>query len=421
MKWMNSTILIAAAKDSFDPEPHSDQYVHQPLLPEAAFFMSKIMTFPMITCFQDVWAQVEKNEAITRTQKDGYVVLDYDSIMAESFDTPVALECRGLKFAEDGTLLARPFHKFFNPYEKERPEDIDWSVSYRVLSKLDGSMVHPCLLDGEVVFMTRAGVTRHADHAKSFATDRMTDVCGALLRDGITPIFEFTSPENQIVISYDETQLTLLAARHNVSGAYLSWPQLEDLASQMDTPLVETIDLDLGQSGPEFLEAIAKIRDIVDIEGYVVVFETGHRLKLKTNSYALRHKAISSFRNEANVLSWVVEGVVDDVLPIMRADRADMLRVYQRTILNSVDILSKQLEAFYVEHEGLDRKSYALAVKSKLPKKLLGAAFARLGGKDAKAAIFGVLDHARQKESRVDEIRDLFGMNWEPDLEVIEQ
>jgi len=375
------------------------------------------MTFPMIKNLQDVLPHVDSNPAITCTEREGYSVLDYDSMLAETFDTAFALECRGMKFDADGNLIARPFHKFFNPYEMERPEDMDWSVPYRILSKLDGSMVHPCLLDDAVVFMTRAGATRHAEHAKSFATEKLTGVCDAVLRSGITPIFEFTSPENQVVLAYEDTQLTLLAARHMQSGAYLSWAELEDMAAKMEVPLVASIDLDVGSSGSEFEAAIASIRELSGIEGYVIVFDNGHRLKLKTKSYALRHKAISSFRNEANVLSWVVEGLVDDVLPILREDRADMLRTYHKTVLASVDVLAKQIEAFHSEHKDLDRKSYALAVQSKLPAKLKGPTFSHLGGKSARAGVFGILDHARHKEARIDEIRNLFGMEWEPDSE----
>jgi RNA ligase len=41
------------------------------------------------------------------------------------------------------------------------------------------------------------------------------------LDTNITPIFEFCSKKNKVVIEYEEDRMTLLAARENVSGKYL--------------------------------------------------------------------------------------------------------------------------------------------------------------------------------------------------------
>ena len=50
--------------------------------------------------------------------RDGYTVIDYVYALPDSFDNPYRLECGGIKFAPDGSVLARPFHKFFNIGEK---------------------------------------------------------------------------------------------------------------------------------------------------------------------------------------------------------------------------------------------------------------------------------------------------------------
>jgi uncharacterized protein YqhQ len=41
------------------------------------------------------------------------------------------------------------------------------------------------------------------------------------MANDITPIFEYVGPHNKVVISYEEENMILLAARENVSGTYL--------------------------------------------------------------------------------------------------------------------------------------------------------------------------------------------------------
>ena len=41
------------------------------------------------------------------------------------------------------------------------------------------------------------------------------------IANDITPIYEYTAPTNRIVLKYDVEQLTLLAARHMITGEYL--------------------------------------------------------------------------------------------------------------------------------------------------------------------------------------------------------
>ena len=97
--------------------------------------------------------------------------------MDDTFDTAIARECRGLKFDADGRIIARPFHKFFNLGEKERVEDIDWSAPHQLFDKLDGSMIHPAMLNGEMVFMTRMGATDQARLAQASWPVRASTRC----------------------------------------------------------------------------------------------------------------------------------------------------------------------------------------------------------------------------------------------------
>ena len=84
-------------------------------------------------------------------------------------------ECRGLIFSKEGKVLARRFHKFFNLNEKKETklENIPFSSStkYVLLTKLDGSMISPFLLNDSVVWASKKGPSPVATSVTEYVTD----------------------------------------------------------------------------------------------------------------------------------------------------------------------------------------------------------------------------------------------------------
>ena len=372
--------------------------------------------FVEIETLDDILPHISLEGGINHWDRGAYSVIDYNFVEKDTFASPYALECRGLKFAPDGSLLARPFHKFFNLGEKEAPETIDFSTPHRVLEKRDGSMIHPCLLGEDLVFMTRKGKTDHADLALSQASAGALALCREMLSEGITPIFEFTSPENRVVVAYDVAELTLLAARRMTSGAYLDWATLEDRAAHHGVPLV-------AASGPvaDLNSFVSDARALEAMEGYVIAFDTGHRIKLKADAYVLRHKALGGLAYEKNVLAWIVARAVDDVAPLLRPEDRRLLLDYAEAVERSVEAHATRIEAFHAANKDLSRKDYALKAQAELDKRLTRVAFALLDGREARGEMFKILDWATHSENRPPEIRDLLGATWEaPDLKTID-
>lgn len=50
---------------------------------------------------------------------------------------------------------------------------------------------------------------------------------------GWTPLFEFCTVENRVVIEYPTDLLLLLSIRHNRSGAYLTWSIVKQLVRRL--------------------------------------------------------------------------------------------------------------------------------------------------------------------------------------------
>lgn len=366
---------------------------------------------------EDVLPHIRLDDGLSFVRRDGYSILDYIYVTETTFTNPLALECRGLKFGADGRLLARPFHKFFNLGEKERPHEVDWSRPHTVFEKLDGSMVHPARLNGATVFMTRKGLSEQAVSAWNVAGENVRRMAEDLILSGLTPMFEFTSPNNHIVVPYNDERLTLLAIRETVSGRYYSHAELMEAARSFRVATPEVYNM-MGDADA----LIGRARTLEGKEGYVVAFDDGHRLKIKADAYVLRHKALSQSVLEKNVLNWIATGAIDDVLPllpnIVRAKIVD----YQRRLFGCLETHCRVVDAFVREHEEAPRRNFAAAVQTELHPRLRQAAFAKLDGKDTRAFFLKLLEWAAGSQTRIDGLRDLFPIVWQsselPEIEL---
>lgn len=363
--------------------------------------------FPRIEHIDDVTPHISFDRGFVVSQRTNHTVIDYVYTVPETFRTAMACECRGLKFDADGRLIARPFHKFFNLGERERIEDIDWSAAHDLLDKLDGSMVHPVMLEGNLIFMTRMGVTGQARLAQRHADECVLDLSRHLLASGNTPIFEFTSPQNRIVVAYDKPVLTLLAVRAMTSGNYLTRAETARLSERFGVPIVRTFG---RVDDPKSF--VAKARQESGIEGYVVTFDDGRRIKLKTDGYVLRHRALAGVQFEKNVLGWVANGAVDDVVALLPEDVATRVLDYQAFVNSRVTAHAVEIVDFAAEHRGSLRKDYAALAFKRFDKRLTRAVFAAYEGKDPRANLVDMLVHAAGSELRVEAARDLIGMRW---------
>jgi RNA ligase len=287
--------------------------------------------FPIITHLKDLLPHIADNKQIrVKTEDNGLTVVCY---MVQDGDTfggvhpEWARECRGITFNADGTIAARTLTKFFNVGEREdtQPHNIDWSRVVRIMDKRDGSMVTPVLVNGIVKFKTKKSFdTKEADLADVLASssDRYNWI-KKLLQDGFTPTFEVTSPRFPIVLKYDKDELTLLHIRDNVTGRYLTeqeiagftppFPVVENLIEQFQEQDIVSWDK---------LKVAAETRE--GIEGWIIQFDDGNMVKLKTKWYnELHHHVVFS--------RW------RDVARTVLADQADDLKGHFALVGRSIE------------------------------------------------------------------------------------
>lgn len=256
------------------------------------------------------------------------VIIAYQISTTEMWKEPLALETRGITFEkETGKLISRPFEKFFNLGEN------DWTtlnnfipngyVDVRV--KRDGSMLTPVLINNKIHWKTKKSfysdvailAAKHAETINGF-----NKWCELMCFYNLTPIFEFTSPDNRVVIDYGvEPKFTLLAIRDNETGEYMNINSYTSPLNHIN--VIEKIDINT-----DIETFISTIKDMKGVEGFVITMQNriyGNRVKfkVKTQWYSDNHRVMTDLR-ERDVAAAVINESVDDMKALAAANGHDI-------------------------------------------------------------------------------------------------
>lgn len=189
--------------------------------------------FPVIKHIDEVLPHVQGREEFVVADRDTFIVINYIMQTSDTFrpitepGDLIRRECRGMIFDKaTGKVIGRRYHKFFNIMEREETllEHINFDKPHVILEKLDGSMITPFITsDGVFRVGTKMGETEIAQQAKEFILARpsLHKFCIKTCTEGYTPIFEWCSLKNRIVVAYPEDKLVLTAIRHMVTGQYI--------------------------------------------------------------------------------------------------------------------------------------------------------------------------------------------------------
>jgi RNA ligase len=337
--------------------------------------------FPIIRNISDVLPAIEGRDEFVVADKGSYTVINYNVMMADTFpdvsmmrsflpqpdkilpyDAAVRRECRGIIFdSETGDIIRRPFHKFFNVNEREETQDhvIDLLRPHAILEKLDGSMICPFIVNGELIWGTKMGATDVAKPVEEFVKNNpdYIEFSQQWIDLGYTPIFEWCSRKQRIVLDYKEDQLILTAMRNTVDGSYVQLFTLTKWAKEYDIPVVRQFDPQTDMK--DFIEYV---RELEDMEGFVVRFDDGHMLKLKCHWYLQIHKAKEAILQDRNIVELILEEHLDDVKAHLPAEDRDRLTQFESqfnlAVADATYVLANELQ--WIRDDNIDRKTFAI-------------------------------------------------------------
>jgi RNA ligase len=313
--------------------------------------------------------------------KGSYTVIDYHVNSRDTFigsteeESRILLNLRGTAFDnESGDIIRLGFHKFFNYGEfPESDKTLDFSSDHIILKKLDGSCIFPIRSRNGILFGTRAGVTDVsliADELIKSSSIPYIEFSEGCVHTGFTPIFELCTRQNRVVIDHPEPKLVLIGIRSMITGKYLTHKFVTDSASFYGIPCVEKYDsLSGGSQLPEFL---TKIANLENDEGVVIRFSDDHMIKIKSDEYCLKHKALDQLRFAKDVAALHLKGLLDDIYPILDEGTTNRVRAYVDDLSACILIADCDILAEFNKFENIvDRKDFALAIKDSKYKSFL--------------------------------------------------
>jgi RNA ligase len=367
--------------------------------------------FPRIMHINDVLPHIQEKEEFTVAERDFGTVINYSVSSTHTFDMSdindvsgaVRRECRGLIFDKSGNIISRPFHKFFNIGERDetQPNVIDLASPHTIMEKLDGSMIRPLLFNGKIKLGTKMGLTEVAENAENWLYDQVDlesklQFLEAMVQGNMTPIFEWVSRKNQIVLDYERDDLILLAIRNNYSGEYIGFNR------HVPFNVVPTY----GMVNGTISDYLAAARIKTDREGDIIRFSNGHCVKIKNDWYVRIHKMLDRIRFDRNIVALIVNEELDDAIPKLPKHELDRVKNYESSFWEAFGYKERYIHGRYddaVMALGRDRKAIATQYIPKLEDRAV-APF-----------IFKMLDGHRVRDLLIDHVKKNIGSNtkWE--------
>lgn len=349
--------------------------------------------------------QVEVAAGNVRENQEGDLILyKYTETCAhERLWNKINRLCRGVIFdvsGESPVLIANPFPKFFNLGEAKETMYANLpDEPFEVFEKLDGSCGIAYYYDGKWRIATPGSLTSDQAIRGTEMIQHLDMSHFEPYRD--TPIFEIIYPENRIVVDYkDRDELVLLA----VLGPDYEW----------DQSAVDHVAIQVGCERPRRYDH----NDISDMpfednqEGYVVRFQSGLRVKVKSPAYVRIHRLLE-YVSPKRVLALIrgldeseetPETVSEALPPQLRSEFDDirgMLVTRHQKLLMDADTYHSQVEDLdiNVSSEVELRKQIALWISKHVPGKIRSLVFGLLDCKNIEDAAWKIIG----KELRDDE------------------
>jgi len=225
---------------------------------------------------------------------------------------PITRLCRGLQYDVKGTVVARPYYKFFNFNDETQPETLENnlpSVTPEVTEKLDGSMIVYTHYASQHVLATRGSFT--SDQAQWAQNWYVRNLVNAVWPKNYTPVFEVITDENRIVVSYPYEALVLTGLVNIDTGAEMRYIDLKQIAKQNGCPVVNV-------SQKSLFEAVKDNQN--NFEGYVLTYHlsdcTPLKLKIKTKEYCRLHRILTGLNPRAiwEMLAEKQDTAVDSIM-----------------------------------------------------------------------------------------------------------
>jgi len=277
-------------------------------------------------------------------------------------------------------------------------------------------MITPIPIENHLRWGTKMGITDVSMGAETFVATHKNyeDFARMTLAMGFTPIFEWCSRKQRIVVDYAEDRLVLIALRNTMTGEYIKYDVMVESAKSYDIDVVKaysgTVD--------SMEHLISETKDIEGAEGWIIRFDDGHMVKIKGEWYLRIHKTKDNLSQEKNVIDLLISEKVDDAKSFMLEDDRKRVEEFEDKFWNGVERVAHEFELYFAEiqKQGIDRKTWALEhmkAMNEWNQFSSSIVFNLYNGKSALDTIKDLIAKNIGTQTRVDEARFLWkGYRW---------
>ena len=271
-----------------------------------------------------------------------YFLCDYDIFSKPLMNSEInGFDMRGTTFVfnKDGSIWKKfmMLPKFFNINQVESTQyDLIKDKTIKTVTyKADGSLIAFMELpNGEIFTKTIGGFSN--DQVKEAnillnSDKNIKNFVRKALNEDKTPLFEFVSRYNRIVLQYGAPELIFIGLRDNKSGKYTP-------AVSLDGIMDANITYNNAYKTANIDELMAEMAVIKDIEGCVIEFDDGQMVKIKSNWYFNMHglRTENIFR-EDYVIKNYLEEKIDDLLSQLDPKGDEDAFMFVERVLKAVD------------------------------------------------------------------------------------
>ncbi len=263
------------------------------------------------------------------------------------------------------SLAALPFQKFFNLNENAQTQLNTLPAGpCEVTIKLDGSLGILYRPDGGYAVSTRGNfVSNQAVWATKYLNEHY-DLTG--LATDITLLFEIVYPENKIIVHYGETETLYLIGARRLDGYDYPYVELQTLGAQFGFPVVPSVEVE------SFKDLLPLVESSQGIEGWVVRFNNGLRVKIKTDEYIRITKIILGLtpKRMRDVLMAGGPDALTNAMLGLPEEIHQAMRKIGDDIIGWAETEESRLRALYEPLAPLalqSRRDFALAVRNQHP------------------------------------------------------
>lgn len=257
---------------------------------------------------------------------------------------PITLMCRGLILNDKHEIIANCIPKFFNYEERNRYNipAVDLNQPFSVTEKMDGSLIQVFMYEGDMIISSSGAFeneyTAKAEQLLNTKYQHLLPIIEAT--DRVNFVFELIAPLTRVVVSYGDLEELRLITVRTPDGI-----EDEDFIQQCKDLGFDYVK-ELGHQSISDIVA-AKHEPFNNVEGFVVKFEDGNRIKFKYDEYFILHKVIAHVSKymvwdaKRSCVPLSLDGIPDETYDMIKAWEIELHNEYHDILETSSDIYNR--------------------------------------------------------------------------------